>query len=70
MAFVLHAEDRYNFNPGQAAIDTVFGIRVPDAVHGYLFEKTRSATPYTHYATLTGGYVGVTGSKLRSRFSL
>lgn len=52
MAVVLHAEDRYNFNPGQATIDTIFGIRVPDAVHGYLFEKTKYATPYTHFATL------------------
>ncbi len=52
MDFVIHAEDRYNFNPGQKAIDTLLGIHLPDKVNGLLFERTGYGTPYMHYATL------------------
>lgn len=47
MDYTLHAEDRYNFNPGQADIAT----GVPDATRGKL-EQTGLAHQYTQYATL------------------
>jgi hypothetical protein len=47
MNYTLHAEDRYNFNPGQADIAT----GVPDATRGKL-EQTGLAHQYTQYATL------------------
>jgi hypothetical protein len=47
MDMTLHAEDRYNFNPGQADIAT----GVPDATRGKL-EQTGLAHQYTQYATL------------------
>jgi hypothetical protein len=48
MRYTLHAEDRYNFNPGQADIAT----GVPDATRGKL-EQTGLAHQYTQYATLS-----------------
>lgn len=47
MNYTLHAEDRYNFNPGQADIAT----GVPDATRGKL-EQTGLAHQYTQYSTL------------------
>lgn len=47
MDMTLHAEDRYNFNPGQSDIAT----GVPDATRGKL-EQTGLAHQYTQYATL------------------
>jgi len=47
MKYTLHAEDRYNFNPGQADIAT----GVPDATRGKL-EQTGLAHQYTQYSTL------------------
>jgi hypothetical protein len=47
MKYTLHAEDRYNFNPGQADIAT----GAPDATRGKL-EQTGLAHQYTQYATL------------------
>ncbi len=47
MNYTLHAEDRYNFNPGQQDIAT----GVPDATRGKL-EQTGLAHQYTQYATL------------------
>ncbi len=44
----LHAEDRYNFNPG--ATDIATGI--PDSANG-VFELTGLAKQYMNYATLT-----------------
>jgi hypothetical protein len=46
MTFTLHAEDRYNFNPGQEDIAT----GTPDADNG-IFEITKLAEQYTQYAT-------------------
>jgi hypothetical protein len=48
LTFVLHAEDRYNFNPG--AKDIATGI--PDDDNG-VFEVTGLAKQYMNYATLT-----------------
>ncbi|MDQ3061591.1 MAG: hypothetical protein M3R14_01850 [Acidobacteriota bacterium] len=48
MEYTLHAEDRYNFNPEQADIDT----GVPDDVRGVQLEQTGLAHQYTQYATL------------------
>ena len=48
MFMTIHAEDRYNFNPGQHDIAT----GIPDADNG-LFEITGLAKQYTQYATLT-----------------
>lgn len=62
MAFTLHAEDRYNFNPGQEDIAT----STPDAENG-IFEITRLAHQYTQYATLNrqvGWIAGKTGSPM------
>ncbi|HVF57752.1 MAG TPA: hypothetical protein VM934_16485 [Pyrinomonadaceae bacterium] len=47
MNMTLHAEDRYNFNPGQSDIAT----GVPDATRGKL-ELTGLAHQYMNYATL------------------
>jgi hypothetical protein len=47
MRMTLHAEDRYNFNPGQSDIAT----GVPDATRGKL-EMTGLAHQYMNYATL------------------
>jgi hypothetical protein len=47
MRMTLHAEDRYNFNPGSADIAT----GTPDAANGR-FERTGLAHQYTNYATL------------------
>jgi hypothetical protein len=47
MRMTLHAEDRYNFNPGQSDIAT----GVPDATRGKL-EVTGLAHQYTNYSTL------------------
>jgi hypothetical protein len=47
MKYTLHAEDRYNFNPGQQDIAT----GVPDATRGKL-EQTGLAHQYTQYSTL------------------
>lgn len=47
MEYTLHAEDRYNFNPGQQDIAT----GVPDATRGKL-EQTGLAHQYTQYSTL------------------
>jgi hypothetical protein len=60
MDFTLHAEDRYNFNPGAADIAT----GAPDDLNGQL-EVSGLAQQYTNYATLsrrvtwTGLVVGV-----------
>jgi hypothetical protein len=48
MDFALHAEDRYNFNPGAADIAT----GAPDAMNGVL-EVTGLAEQYMNYSTLT-----------------
>jgi hypothetical protein len=48
MDFTLHAEDRYNFNPGAADIAT----GAPDDLNGQL-EVSGLAQQYTNYATLT-----------------
>ena len=48
LTFVLHAEDRYNFNPGAADIAT----GIPDADNG-VFEVTGLAKQYMHTSTLT-----------------
>jgi hypothetical protein len=47
MSLVVHAEDRYNFNPGQS--DIASGI--PDAANGR-FEVTGLAKQYMNYSTL------------------
>ena len=47
MEMTLHAEDRYNFNPGQRDIAT----GIPDSDNGR-FEITGLAHQYMHYATL------------------
>jgi hypothetical protein len=47
MDFTLHAEDRYNFNPGAADIAT----GAPDDLNGQL-EVSGLAQQYTNYATL------------------
>jgi hypothetical protein len=47
MDMTLHAEDRYNFNPGQADINT----GTPDAANGR-FEQTGLGHQYTNYGTL------------------
>lgn len=44
---ILHAEDRYNFNPGAHDIKT----GIPDAANG-VFEVTGLAQQYMNYATL------------------
>jgi hypothetical protein len=48
MSMTLHAEDRYNFNPGAQDIKT----GIPDAANG-VFEVTGLARQYMNYATLT-----------------
>lgn len=48
MEFTLHMEDRYNFNPGQADIES----GAPDSWNGQL-SCTGLAHQYTNYATLT-----------------
>ncbi len=48
LTLVIHAEDRYNFNPGNADLAT----GIPDAANG-VFEVTGLAKQYTNYATLT-----------------
>lgn len=48
MLLTLHAEDRYNFNPGQQDIAT----GIPDAANGR-FECSGLAEQYTNYAQLT-----------------
>lgn len=48
MTFVIHAEDRYNFNPGAADIAT----GIPDGANG-AFELAGLAKQYMNYATLT-----------------
>lgn len=48
MTFTIHAEDRYNFNPG--AKDIATGI--PDDANG-VFEITGLAKQYMNYSTLT-----------------
>lgn len=48
LTLVIHAEDRYNFNPGAADIAT----GIPDDENG-VFEITRLAKQYMNYATLT-----------------
>jgi hypothetical protein len=47
MSMVLHAEDRYNFNPGAQDIKT----GIPDAANG-VFEVTGLAQQYMNHATL------------------
>lgn len=47
VAMTLHAEDRYNFNPGAADIAT----GIPDSDNG-VFEVTGLAKQYTNYSTL------------------
>lgn len=48
LTLVVHAEDRYNFNPGNADIAT----GIPDSANG-VFEVTGLAKQYMNYATLT-----------------
>lgn len=48
LALTLHAEDRYNFNPGAADIAT----GIPDEDNG-IFEMTGLAHQYDHFSTLT-----------------
>jgi hypothetical protein len=48
MTMTLHAEDRYNFNPGAADIAT----GIPDADNG-IFEITGLAHQYDHFSELT-----------------
>lgn len=48
MDYTLHAEDRYNFNPGQADIAT----GEPDENRGETLELTGLAHQYTQYATV------------------
>ena len=48
MTITLHAEDRHNFNPGAADINT----GVPDSANG-VFEVTGQARQYTNYGELT-----------------
>ena len=48
MDFTLHAEDRYNFNPGAADIST----GIPDSMNGVL-EVSGLAHQYTNYSELT-----------------
>jgi len=48
LTLVVHAEDRYNFNPGAADIAT----GIPDDENG-MFELTGLAKQYMNYATLT-----------------
>lgn len=48
LTLVIHAEDRYNFNPGAADIAT----GIPDSDNG-VFEVTGLAKQYMNYATLT-----------------
>ncbi len=48
LTLVIHAEDRYNFNPGNADIAT----GTPDSANG-VFEITGLAKQYINYATLT-----------------
>jgi hypothetical protein len=48
MSMTLHAEDRYNFNPGAQDINT----GIPDAANG-VFEVTGLAQQYMNYATLS-----------------
>ena len=47
LIMTLHAEDRYNFNPGQADIAT----GIPDSDNG-VFEMTGLAHQYDHFSTL------------------
>lgn len=48
MTFTIHAEDQYNFNPGQADIAT----GIPDSANG-VFEVTGLAKGYRNEATLS-----------------
>jgi len=48
MFFTLHAEDRYNFNPGSMDIAT----GAPDSLNGEL-EVSGLAQQYMNYSTLT-----------------
>lgn len=48
LTMILHAEDRYNFNPGQQDIAT----GIPDSENG-LFAMTGLAHQYNHFSTLT-----------------
>ncbi|MFQ1700690.1 hypothetical protein ACJ5NV_08845 [Loktanella agnita] len=48
LTFTIHAEDQYNFNPGQADIAT----GIPDSANG-VFEVTGLAQGYRNEATLT-----------------
>ena len=48
LTFVIHAEDRYNFNPEAADIAT----GIPDSANG-VFEVTGLAKQYMNHATLT-----------------
>ena len=56
MVLTLHAEDRYNFNPGMYDIET----GIPDSVNGR-FEITGLAHQYMHYSTLTRTVTWVEG---------
>jgi hypothetical protein len=56
MSFLLHAEDRYNFNPGMQDIAT----GIPDSVNGR-FEITGLAHSYMNYSTLTRTVTWVEG---------
>jgi len=66
MVMTLHAEDRYNFNPG--AQDIATGI--PDAENG-IFEVTGLAKQYMNYGTLqrTVTWSGVTSDQATSKRS-
>jgi hypothetical protein len=59
LSMTLHAEDRYNFNPGAQDINT----GIPDSANG-VFEVTGLARQYMNYATLTRmiRWSGVTAS--------
>lgn len=57
MSFTLHAEDRYNFNPGQKDIAT----GTADAENG-IFEITKLAYQYTQYAELSRNVAWKSGS--------
>jgi hypothetical protein len=57
----LHAEDRYNFNPGDEDIET----GIPDSANG-VFEPTGLAQQFTSYSTLTRtlSWAGVTANSI------
>jgi hypothetical protein len=58
MSLTVHAEDRYNFNPG--AHDIATGI--PDGANG-IFEVTGLARQYMHYSTLQRSVVWREGDR-------